>query len=105
YPENTMRAFERARNLGAWGIEFDVRFTKDGVPVVNHDFDLIRCHKCEGIVHELKFPEIRSRAPLRPTREEVLGLSGVHFMIEVKSSLNAEQRRTLTRLLSPCEPV
>jgi glycerophosphoryl diester phosphodiesterase len=36
-PENTLAAFARALADGADGIEFDVRLTRDGVPVVIHD--------------------------------------------------------------------
>lgn len=35
--ENTIPAFEEAHRLGADGIEFDVRMTRDGVLVVHHD--------------------------------------------------------------------
>ncbi len=33
-PENTMAAFERAFELKADGVEFDVQLAKDGVPVI-----------------------------------------------------------------------
>jgi glycerophosphoryl diester phosphodiesterase len=36
-PQNTLAAFEKALELGADGIEFDVRRSADGVPVVIHD--------------------------------------------------------------------
>jgi glycerophosphoryl diester phosphodiesterase len=36
-PENTLDAFERARNEGALAIELDVRTSADGVAVVFHD--------------------------------------------------------------------
>jgi glycerophosphoryl diester phosphodiesterase len=36
-PENSIAAFERAIRLGYPGVEFDVRMTGDGVPVVVHD--------------------------------------------------------------------
>ena len=36
-PENTLPAFARAIELGADGIEFDVRLTRDRVPVISHD--------------------------------------------------------------------
>lgn len=35
--ENTVAAFERARHLGAQGVELDVRRSADGVLVVHHD--------------------------------------------------------------------
>ena len=41
-PENTLAAFEMAMADGADGVEFDVQLSKDGVPVVIHDFDLER---------------------------------------------------------------
>ena len=41
-PENTLAAFEAAIAAGADGIEFDVRMSRDGVPVVIHDDNLYR---------------------------------------------------------------
>jgi glycerophosphoryl diester phosphodiesterase len=41
-PENTMTSFEQALSLGADMLEFDVRLTKDGVPVIVHDANLDR---------------------------------------------------------------
>jgi glycerophosphoryl diester phosphodiesterase len=41
-PENTLAAFQKAIEDGADGIEFDVRISKDGVPVVFHDSTLKR---------------------------------------------------------------
>jgi glycerophosphoryl diester phosphodiesterase len=41
-PENTMGAFRKAIEVGADGIEFDVRLSRDGVPVVIHDETLQR---------------------------------------------------------------
>ena len=36
YPENTMLAFEKALEIGAEGIEFDVHLSKDGELVIIH---------------------------------------------------------------------
>ncbi len=36
-PENTLRAFLAAAELGADGMELDIQLTRDGVPVVVHD--------------------------------------------------------------------
>ncbi|MGE4564887.1 MAG: glycerophosphodiester phosphodiesterase [Victivallaceae bacterium] len=41
-PENTMVAFERAIAAGADFIEFDLRMSRDGVPVVLHDSTIDR---------------------------------------------------------------
>lgn len=43
-PENTIAAFQAAIAAGADGIEFDVRLSRDGVPVVIHDETLYRTH-------------------------------------------------------------
>ena len=41
-PENTLAAFKKALDVGADGVEFDVRLSKDGVPVVIHDATILR---------------------------------------------------------------
>ena len=41
-PENTIAAFMKAIESGSDGMEFDVRLSKDGVPVVIHDSTLLR---------------------------------------------------------------
>jgi glycerophosphoryl diester phosphodiesterase len=41
-PENTLAAFRKAIDAGADGIEFDVRLSSDGVPVIIHDETLRR---------------------------------------------------------------
>lgn len=41
-PENTLAAFRLALEKGADGVEFDVQLSKDGVPVVVHDYTLER---------------------------------------------------------------
>jgi glycerophosphoryl diester phosphodiesterase len=52
-PENTLAAFTRAIQDGADGIEFDVRLSQDGVPVVIHDATLSRTGLIDGVVAEL----------------------------------------------------
>ena len=41
-PENTLAAFRMAVSAGADGVEFDVQLSKDGVPMVIHDYNLKR---------------------------------------------------------------
>jgi glycerophosphoryl diester phosphodiesterase len=69
-PENTIEAFEAAIDAGADAIEFDVRMTADGHPIVMHDPDVSRTTDCEGLVSEMSLNEIRKLGV--PTLEEAL---------------------------------
>ena len=57
-PENTMAAFREAIKVGADGIEFDVRLTRDSVPVVIHDSTLRRTARLPHRVADLTWAEI-----------------------------------------------
>ena len=46
-PENSMAAFKKAVDAG-YGIELDVQLTKDGIPVIFHDFTLERIARYSG---------------------------------------------------------
>src|SRR4051812_35261842 len=59
FRENTLDAFHEAARVGVYGIEFDVRFTRDGVPIVLHDPGLARMFKHPGLVQELTLAELR----------------------------------------------
>ena len=103
--ENTMQAFERARTLGAWGIELDIQFTKDNVAVVHHDPDLARCHRHPGVLRDMSFKDLRATVPAVPTLEEVLALKNLHFMAEVKTALSPDQNTLLQRQFARLEPI
>ncbi|BCS34451.1 glycerophosphoryl diester phosphodiesterase [Luteitalea sp. TBR-22] len=47
-PENTIVAFDHGLALGADGLEFDVRLSRDGVPMVHHDETLDRTTSGSG---------------------------------------------------------
>lgn len=49
-PENTLAAFQRAADLGARAVEFDVKLSADGVPVVIHDDTVDRTTNATGTV-------------------------------------------------------
>jgi glycerophosphoryl diester phosphodiesterase len=57
-PENTMAAFRAAIAAGADGIEFDVRLTRDSVPVVIHDSTLRRTGGRSEHIADLTWPEL-----------------------------------------------
>lgn len=58
-PENTLAAFSRAILDGAEGIEFDVRLSRDGTPMVIHDAGLRRTATIESLVCELSCEELQ----------------------------------------------
>ena len=57
-PENTITAFRSAIHAGADGIEFDVRLSADGIPVVIHDDTLSRTHGLRRRVADLTGHEL-----------------------------------------------
>lgn len=57
-PENSMLAFRKAVEAG-FGIELDVQMTKDGVPVVFHDYTLKRVCGVEGKVYQRTYEELQ----------------------------------------------
>ena len=90
-PENSMAAFEKAVEAG-YGIELDVQLTKDGVPVVFHDFTLSRMCGVPGLVKDYTFKEIRKFRLLGsdekiPSFKEFLKMVGgrVPLIVEYKS--------------------
>ncbi|MBX3157263.1 MAG: glycerophosphodiester phosphodiesterase [Deltaproteobacteria bacterium] len=87
-PENTMRAFELAKAVGADGIELDVRFDGDKNVVVFHDASLDRLAGRPG---ELAATSAAERAKLRiggepiPLLAEVLATVDMELDIEIKT--------------------
>ena len=59
-PENTMAAFREAIAVGANGIEFDVRLTRDGIPVVIHDSTLQRTSGLPHRIADLTWSELKT---------------------------------------------
>ena len=57
-PENTLAAFDQGLELGADGLELDVRLSRDGVVVVHHDRALDRTTNLRGEVAELTWREV-----------------------------------------------
>ena len=60
--ENTLPAFEAALAAGADAVEFDVRLTSEGVPVVMHDPDVSRTTDGAGLVRDMTLAEIKRLA-------------------------------------------
>jgi glycerophosphoryl diester phosphodiesterase len=59
HPENTIAAFRAAVDAGSDSVEFDVRLTADGHPVVIHDDTVDRTTDGVGGVSDLELSELR----------------------------------------------
>ncbi len=58
-PENTIAAFDKAVDIGADGLEFDVQLSKDNVPVIIHDHSLERTTSGKGLVKDHTLAELK----------------------------------------------
>ena len=58
-PENTIVSMREALALGAHGLEFDVRITSDGVPVLMHDATIDRTTDGHGQIAEMRLDDVR----------------------------------------------
>ncbi|MCQ4209252.1 glycerophosphodiester phosphodiesterase [Streptomyces longispororuber] len=88
-PENTLRSFRRAAELGADGIELDVRVSADGRLVVIHDATVDRTTDGEGEVAALTLAQLRSldagSGERIPTLDEALASFEGLVQVEIKA--------------------
>lgn len=84
--ENTLAAFTPVAAAGCWGLEFDVRWTRDLEPVVMHDTDARRVFGVDLVIAEVSLLELQQRVPEIPTLREVVERFGgrQHLMVELK---------------------
>lgn len=102
YPENTLLAFEKAKNIQKLtGIELDTQLTKDGELVVIHDERVDRVTESTGYVRDYTLIQLKhlhiyagdNPTQSIPTMEEVFDLleprlqSGLKLNIELKNSV------------------
>jgi glycerophosphoryl diester phosphodiesterase len=84
--ENTIAAFDRVNDAGVWGIELDVRWTKDLMPVVFHDAGLQRVFGSNLNIDRITLTELHMHCRLIPALSEVIQKYGkkMHLMVEIK---------------------
>ncbi len=96
-PENTMLSFQKAIELGAKIIEFDVRKSLDGHLVVMHDSKVNRTTNGDGKVNNINLAELNNldagNGEKIPTVEDVLILfkGKGKFVIELKEENTEKQ--------------
>lgn len=97
--ENTLPSLQRAIDLGATWVEFDVRLSQDGIPVVVHDESLSRALKVQGKVSRLSAKALMDLGV--PSLDEVLDLlevQGVGAYVEIKAATDAGLSSILERV-------
>jgi glycerophosphoryl diester phosphodiesterase len=94
-PPNTLAAFEKALELGADGVELDVQFSADGVPIVIHDFTVDGTTDGSGRVAEMRLAQLKQldagscfdpafAGERIPTLEEVLEAVGGRLLLDIE---------------------
>jgi glycerophosphoryl diester phosphodiesterase len=91
YPENTMLSFDHAVAQGVDALEFDVRVSADGIPVVIHDASVDRTTNGSGAVRSLTSDQLRELdaglGQRIPTLDEVLArYPDLACIVEIKET-------------------
>lgn len=97
--ENSLKSLENAQNLKIYGSEFDVRMTKDGVLVINHDE-----HHGKMEISETDFKELEkvklSNGEQFPTLKDYLKKGkkdkSLKLIVEIKPDKTKEKEDELT---------
>lgn len=111
-PENTLEAFRQSAWNGYTTVECDVRFTRDGVPVLLHDPTVDRTSNGTGRVADKTFEQVRRldfgrwkgnqwKNTRIPTFAEFLSVCRRYHLtpyVELKTELTGAQARNLLRI-------
>ncbi len=94
-PQNTLAAFRLANEYGADGYELDVHLTKDGIPVVIHDFTVDKTTDGTGPVADFTLAELKRldagvKFSPRFAGERIPTLAEVFDVLEPHSIVNVE---------------
>ena len=90
-PENTLKAFQKAIELKADYVEFDIHITKDGKIVIIHDFDTFNATGVKGLIEDMTLDQIKSldagEGEKIPTIRELISIvrKKIGLQIEIKS--------------------
>lgn len=110
-PESTLAAVRHAIGVGTDALELDVRFTRDGVPVILHDETLDRTTNCRGAVASVTLRQLKrcdagswyrrnpqpgERVPTLDEALEVIRRSSAEVYIHVKVADGAQARRLVS---------
>ncbi len=111
-PENTLEGLRTAAEMGVEWVEFDVKLTRDDVPILFHDDTLDRTTNGSGLVHEHDYEDLQQLEAGShfsdgftgisiPTLEEALDILLEHNLgvnVEIKPSQGREEDTTKVAL-------
>lgn len=112
-PSNTLPAFELALKQGAQGIELDVHRSKDGYPVIVHDFTVDATSDGSGKVQQMTLAELKEldagswfneayRGTTIPTLDEVFEAVGKQLYINVEIKSDSPETDGVEQLVADC---
>lgn len=87
--ENTLESLVAAKKQGSEMVEFDIRLTRDYVPVLYHDKTLKRLHKAPVEMQALTLQQARTFAPNLTTLEQVLASKSVPDFLNIELKTDA----------------
>ena len=93
-PENTLKAFQRAIDLNADGIELDVHLSADGHLIVMHDETIDKMTNGKGAVNTFTLVELKSF--LIAEKHEIPTLDAVFDLVDKKCFINVELKNADT---------
>jgi glycerophosphoryl diester phosphodiesterase len=94
-PENTLAAFQRALADGAQAVEFDVKLSLDGIPIILHDQTLQRTTTGAGRANQMTLSQLKQfdagvkfgeafKGERIPTLEETLDQLGPSLLMNIE---------------------
>lgn len=103
-PENTLRAIQRALDMGLRAVEIDVRMSRDGFPVVIHDDSVDRTTNGSGRVSDLTLKELRKldagKGEKIPLLDEVLDIVSGKAILFLEIKEDGAVKPSVERVLS-----
>lgn len=91
-PENTLESLRAGVDAGADMLEFDIHLTKDHIPVLTHDNNLLRTHRKRAFVYNLTFAQLQELTANSPN--PIISLEDVldEFYGEILLNIEIKQR-------------
>jgi len=102
-PENTLKAFQKAIDLGIDGVELDVWVSKDGVPIVVHGTDegIVKFKENNDVVYAFDLTSSELKNYVLPDGETIPTLEEVLLLCKDKIQVNIELKEESYRVIKP----